>query len=208
MTAVSQASPNLELKGIATSTEKMKTLEFGSYCLLDSAAFLNCSLDTLSNNLKNAQHTFPLLKQIDHFKDLSDDLIFTKSVFPYEWNSSIEKLQAATVFPPRQVFFSRLTNQDLSHEDYVRGVETFAALKCDNMCQYMEFYCLLDTVLLAEIVFQFRQDIYQQFQLDCSNYVSLPQLAFDSMLRMKKDTVDMACDLEMILLVENSLRGG
>ena len=41
-----------------------------------------------------------------------------KSIFPYQYYSSVEELEAATDFPPKQAFYSDLTEVGVTDEEY------------------------------------------------------------------------------------------
>ena len=51
------------------------------------------------------------------------------------------------------------------------------------MIDYCHLYCRLDTVLLLEIITEFRKSVFEEFGLDCRKYISAPQLAFDALLK-------------------------
>ena len=48
-----------------------------------------------------------------------------KSIFPYQYYSSIEELEAASEFPPIEGFYSDLTETNVSEEDYAKAKEEF-----------------------------------------------------------------------------------
>ena len=52
------------------------------------------------------------------------------------------------------------------------------------------------------------QEVERDFDLCSTNYISLPQLSFDAMLKTTKVELDYIPDQEMTLLFENSIRGG
>ena len=47
------------------------------------------------------------------------------------------------------------------------SLQVYEKLKCANMLDYTMYYCLLDVHLLAEVFFQFREEIYKEMGLDC-----------------------------------------
>ena len=76
------------------------------------------------------------------------------------------------------------------------------------MLDYTELYCLLDVFLLAEVMMSFRKEILKEAGLDCCQYISLPQLSFDMMLKITGVTITRMTDMEQILFVESGIRGG
>ena len=77
-----------------------------------------------------------------------------------------------------------------------------------NFSSSSELYCRLDVLLLAECFLSFRKEVYDEFQLDCCHYISLPQLAFQCMLKSTSVTIECLSDPDMILFLESNIRGG
>ena len=196
--------------GLATNMEKFRMLTIGAFRLLDSFLFLNTSLHELVSNLANANHTFPIINAHPFFKNHQHNkhLLLKKGVFPYEWASSPTKLKETTLFPAHEHFYSSLSETNISIADYEQGKEVYTLFNCRNMLDYCELYCLLDTLFLAEIMSTFAKTFHADFQLDPTKYVSLPQLCFDAMLRTLKRPIGLMTDPEMILWIEDAIRGG
>ena len=93
-------------------------------------------------------------------------------------------------------------------DDYAHAKKVFEVLKCETMMDYTEFYCLLDVFLLAEVMIAFRKEILKEAGLDCCQYISLPQLSFDMMLKLTGVEIELMTDIDQILFVENGIRGG
>ena len=135
-------------------------------------------------------------------------MLLRKGVYPYEWAESIKKLKETHSFPCRDAFFSSLTQDTISPADYEHGLGMFNYFGCRNMLDYCELYCLLDTVLLLEVISSFREVIKNEFDLDSSHYISVPQLAFDCMLSTIDEPFQPMSDPEMILMCEQNIWGG
>ena len=71
------------------------------------------SLGTLAKNLSENQYKNP--GRIYYGKQF--DLLRRKGVFPYEYISSVDRLDE-TELPPKSAFYSKLNDSDISHEDY------------------------------------------------------------------------------------------
>jgi len=81
---------------------------------LDSFRFMPPSMDKLSKNLQREQ--FINLKK--YFGDEKNfDLVRRKGVFPYDYVDGLEKLKEQKL-PPKEAFYSRLNDEDISDEDY------------------------------------------------------------------------------------------
>ena len=203
-----KASQNM--RAIPINSQKFRTLEFSKFLFLDSLALLDAPLDKLVDNL--------LVDGIPELKILRNSLIYKnntqrklllrKGIFPYEWCDSYNKLISTTEFPPHEVFYSHLKESNISDDDYQHGRKTYEIFQCKNMLDYMKLYCFLDTILLAECIMRFRQEIIEEFGLCCENYISLPQLAFDCMLKFTKAEIEQMSDPDMIYMIESNIRGG
>ena len=198
------------IRAIPINSQKFRTLEFSQFLFLDSLALLDAPLDKLVENLLHGNnYDLKVLKSsLIYETEEQKQLLLRKGVFPYEWCDSYDKLVTTTEFPPHNCFYSNLKEDNISLEDYNHGKRTFQEFGCKNMLEYMSLYCMLDTVLLAECVMRFRYDIQNEFDLSCENYVSLPQLAFDCMLRSTGAKIEQMSDKDMIYMIENGIRGG
>lgn len=78
----------------------------------------------------------------------------------------------------------------------------YDAFGCENLLEYAELYCNTDVFLLAEVFLSFRKLILDDFQLDCSHYISLPQLSFDCMLKKTGVKIEHLADPDKALFLE------
>ncbi len=199
-----------DIHGIPYNEKKFRTLTIGQITFVDSIAMLTASLDALVSTLKKSGHTFPLLDKHPFFKSaggFKGDLL-QKGIYPYEWASSIRKLKTTKIFPSHNDFYSILKQENVTQEDYCRGLAVFKNFKCENMLDYCHLYCRLDTILLAEVMIAFRKQMYNHFELDCTAYISFPQLAFDCCLKTLTSPIQLMHDPDMILMMEQNIRGG
>ncbi len=73
-------------------------------------------------------------------------------MFPYEYFSSIEVLQNTKEFPPREAFFSSLTNSIMvTEEDYAFAKDTYTKFDCTNLLDYLLLYNLTDVNVKTSI---------------------------------------------------------
>ena len=197
------------VSGLPYNMEKFRTITIGKLSFVDSYQMLSAPLAELVENVQKSEHSFPILKEMNLFNtEEQRSLLLRKGVYPYEWASSIQKLCDTTGFPPREVFSSRLTGTNISEEDHRHGQNVFDVFECKDMLQYCELYCELDTVLLAEVIITFRAMVLKQFKVDSARYISIPQLAFDCMLRTLTHPIELMSDPDMILMCEQNVRGG
>jgi hypothetical protein len=126
----------------------------------------------------------------------------------YEFGTSVAQLRSATALPPREKFFSKVSNSGANEADYEHAKTVFAAFGCANVLAYCEVYCTTDVYLLAEAFLSFREEVIGYWGMDPAHYISLPQLAFDCMLRQTGVCIEHLPDIDMVLFLERGIRGG
>ena len=210
-----QISSSYQVYGLADNTQKFKTITFNEFKFLDSLHFLTASLDKLVKDLKSDTHQFSLLRRHFTYKTLAGsrdlNLLTRKGVFAYEDVTSVAKLRSQTALPAADAFYSRITNSNVSPEDYEHALNVYDRAGCSNMEEYMMLYCKLDVYLLAEVVLNFQNTVYEECELDMSQYISMPHLSFDIMLQdLEADgtEVELVTDPEIHQMCESGLRGG
>ena len=175
---------------IAQTLDKYMTFSIGRCKFLDSMQFLNSSLEKLADNLRTGGEA-----KFKHFNEgfqgSSDELLSDmrrKGVFPYEWYDSADKLRLQ--LPPREAFTSKLCDEECTTEDYERAQRVYRAAKCSDFGDYLQQYLKVDVLLLADVFESFRATWYADHMLDPLNYITLPGLSWDSMLKkLKVDSV-------------------
>lgn len=201
------------ISALPLNSEKFRTIQLNSFHFIDSLSFLNASLTELVDDLveeKNKKNMpFTVLNQMPFYtRDIQKQqpLLLRKGVFPYEHITSSHVLLSP--LPTRDKFFSKLSNSGISEEDYKHAEKVYKDFKCANMKDYCELYCATDTFLLAEVILHFRNDMYNMFDLDCCHYISLPQMAYDVMLKTTRVKIEQITDLDMMMFFEDNIRGG
>jgi len=107
-----------ELSCLAFNFEKYLTFTCGNLQFIDTIYFLNKSLSGLVDELKaDGVHNFGHVRKVFPNDDLFD-LVLRKLPYCYDYLDSYDKF-AETTLPPREAFYNKLTNSDLSEEDYV-----------------------------------------------------------------------------------------
>ncbi len=178
------------------------------FCLemrfLDSLKFTLKSLDALVKTLgKDQFETFT--KQMP--KE-SLDLLKRKGVFPYEYMTDFSKLSAKSL-PPKEAFYSRLNDNQISDKDYAHAQNIWKAFGCKTMKDYHDLYLKTDVLLLADVMTEFRKTCKKTYGLDPLHYYTSPGLAWDAMLKYTKIELDLISDPNMYQMIEREgIRGG
>ena len=76
------------------------------------------------------------------------------------------------------------------------------------MKDYHNFYNLSDVLLLADVFENFRNICMNHYGLDPGWYSSAPGLAWHAALKITKVQLELLNDSDMLLMIENSIRGG
>lgn len=173
---------------------------------IDSFRFMASSLDSLAASIPSEGKS--ILR--NEFNDLSDDqirLLERKGVFCYDYVDSWQKLEE-TMLPPKEAFFSKLTNSHISNKKYEFAKEIWEKFNIKTLGEYADLYLHVDVCLLAIVFENFRETSLKLYKLDPANYFTAPGLSFDAMLKHTKVKVDLLTDVDMLLLTERGIRGG
>ena len=96
-----------------------------------------------------------------------------KGVFPYEYIDTFNKFEE-TSLPPKNEFYSSLTTESISEEDYAHAQVVFKELKMRNLGDYHDFYLLTDVLLLADVFETFRSTCQAHYDLDAAHMYTSP----------------------------------
>ena len=130
-----------------------------------------------------------------------------KGVYPYDYMDSFERFSEKQL-PKRNDFYSLLTDEEISEEEYAHAGKVWETFGIENMGQYHDLYLKSDVLLLADIFENFREQYLDIYGLDPAHYVSLPNSSLDSALKMTGVRLDLISDVNMQLLIEKGMRGG
>ena len=78
----------------------------------------------------------------------------------------------------------------------------------NNLDEYHDLYVRSDTLLLADIFENFRKSCLKNYELDPAHFVSLPGLAWQACLKKTNVELELLTDYDMLLMVEEGIRGG
>ena len=74
-----------------------------------------------------------------------------KGAYPYDYFDCMNKLDE-TRFPPKDAFYSKLTGEDITDEDYQHAQTVWKEFNIETMKDYHNLYNLSDLLLLANIL--------------------------------------------------------
>lgn len=202
---------------IPNNDEGYKEVKIGNFHFIDSLNFLsgnlrNLTMDLQKTALKN-HNKHDLFKYIyEEFRSISEDVIdkylLQKNFFPYEYMDDLNKFTEKIEDLPIEAFNSKLTNSTISEADYQFVKEVQSIFKFDCIRSYNLFYLKVDVCILASVFNDFRNIIFEHFQLDPCWYISLPSLTLDAYLKTSNKPIELLSDEDMYDFFVDALYGG
>ena len=209
---------------IAQNSEKFINIGFDSLSVKDSFSFITASLDKLVSMTKydntdetdrrkwvlrdNWRSNFRYSSKNDIIKtEKCLDLLTEKGVYPYDYMNSFDIFNDEHL-PSKEQFYSRLTEEDITNDDYNKAKQIWKHFDIKNMGEYHDLYLKTDVLLLTDVFENFRDMCLSYYGLDPVYYYTLPNFAFDAMLKLTGIEIDLVYDQEMYEMIEAGLRGG
>ena len=168
---------------------------------IDSFKFMACGLSSLVDNLDE----YPILSK--HFEGRQLELLGRKGVYPYEYMDRLSKL-AEKQLPPINRFYSHLSDEGISEDDYQHAQNVWEEFKIKSMRGYHDLYLESDVLLLADVFENFRNVCLTNYKLDPAWYFTSPGIAWDAALKMTGVELELLTDPDMLLMIEKGVRGG
>ena len=98
--------------------------------------------------------------------------------------------------------------ENIDDIDYRHGNNVFKKFKLNNSGDYHDLYVQSDTLLLADVFGNFRDMCLKEYELDPAHFLSLPGLAWQACLKKTNIELELLTDYDMLLMVEEGIRGG
>jgi len=89
-----------------------------------------------------------------------------------------------TVLPLKKEFYSLLTNENITDQDYTHVQNVWSTFELKYMGEYHSLYLKSDVLLLADVFEKFRSTCLQCYKLDPCHFFTSPGLSWDAMLKM------------------------
>ncbi|XP_065662849.1 uncharacterized protein LOC136085468 [Hydra vulgaris] len=135
------------------------------------------------------------------------DLLLKKGIYPFDWVDSIDKFNEICL-PPKESFFSKLNDEGVSDDNYLHAQNVWNKFNCKTFRDYHDLYNVSDVLLLADVFENFRNVCMKNYKLDPAWYFTSPGLAWDAALKLTKINLELISDYDMILMIQNGIRGG
>ena len=134
-------------------------------------------------------------------------LLLRNGVYPYEYMDNWKRFNE-TSLPSKESFYSNLNMENIEDIDYRHGNNVFNKFKSKNLGEYHDLFVESDTLLLADVFENFRNMCLKVYELDTAHFLSLPGLAWQACLKKTSIELELLTDYDMLLMVEEGIRGG
>ena len=109
-------------------------------------------------------------------------LLLRKGVYPYEYIDSWEKFNE-TSLPDKKSFYSNLNKECITDKDYAHAQKVWTVFEIKNLRDYHNLYVQSDTLLLTDVLENFRDGCIKKYKLDPGHFLSAPGLAWQACLK-------------------------
>ena len=118
-----------------------------------------------------------------------------------------EKLNKISL-PSNKDFYSELNKEGITDEDSVHAQKVQKVFKIKNLGKYQDLYEQSDTLLLVDILENFRNKCIEIYKLEPAHFLSAPGLAWQACLKNTGVKLELLKDNDMLVMVEKGIRGG
>ncbi len=180
---------------------------------LDSYRFLSSSLSNLVKNLERSQFNnlknwFEKVVPKDKpERETFFDLLKKKLAYPYDYMDSETKYNE-TQLPPKEKCYDSLHDEDVTDEEYHDAEKIWKYFNIKNMKEFTILYNTSDVLLLADVIENFRETSLNTYELDPAWYYTTPGFAWDRILKIIKQKLELLTDVDMLLMFERGKCGG
>ena len=174
------------------------SIQVGCLRFLDSYRFLSSSLDEFVKSLDS----LPVMDE-NGFKD---KLFKKKLAYPYEY-LNLDNFQEPLNLT-KEDYWSTLTQSYPSDDDIKRTQELIDKNKMKNGRELTMLYLKMDVLQLADVVENFVESSIPEYKINPLYSYSLPGYTWKAGLKLTNIKLDFIKDKELLLLLENNIRGG
>ena len=199
---------NIRINCTGENDHKFKMLEFHipdkkySIRIIDSLAFLSGKLENLGIELEDD-------KKVELKKHFKNKFKFIKGKlmnFPYNY---VRKDTSDEInLPDKSEFYNILTMKKIINKEYNLVKKFYKNMKFKNIREYLICYLQTYILLLNDVFENFRNLIFEKFQLDCVKYISAPGLTKDCCFKYTNAKIEIIQDVLIYNFVKASIQGG
>ena len=131
-----------------------------------------------------------------------------KLAYSYQYFNSIDDYQKPVANFKKEDFFSKLKNKSPDDDEIEGTKEIIKLFDIKNGEELTKLYCKSDVILLADVIEKFVKVYSEEFGINPLYSVSLPGYTYQCALKYTDIKLQTLQDKDLILLLENNLRGG
>ena len=136
------------------------------------------------------------------------ELLNKKLAYPYEYFKNLEDYNKDISTLTKQDYYSKLKNNYPDDEEIKRTNKIIQTFKIKNGRELTQLYLKSDVILLADVFEKFITTSFKTFKINPLYCVSLPGYTWECGLKYTDIKLQTLQDKDMILLLENNIRGG
>ena len=191
-----------EPKIIPKSMESYVSVEVGCLRFLDSYRFLNSSLDKLIKSMQSSANSFPIMDE----NGFTDELFKKTLAYPYEYLNLSNIPEPFNLSP--EDFWSILKQTTPSLEEINRTQEIIKKYDLKNGQELTKLYLKMDVLQLTDVFENFVEKSTLEYGINPLYSYSLPGYTWKAGLKLTNIRLDFIKDKQLLLLLENNIRGG
>ena len=193
----------VKIKIIPKTNEEYIAVKYGCIRFIDSYRFLSESLDKLVQILDVDDFIFLKKEFPDKWQYLNKKL-----AYPYQYFNGINDYQKPVDNLKKEDFFSKLKNKCPDDDEIERTKEIIKLFDIKNGEELTKLYCKSDVILLADVIEKFVKVSFEEDGFSPLYCVSLPGYTYQCALKYTDVRLQTLQDKDLILLLENNIRGG
>ena len=101
-----------------------------------------------------------------------------------------------------------MNKESITDIDYRHAKNVFSKFDNNNLGDYHDLYVQSDTLLLADVFFNFRKVCFDTYELDPAHFLYAPGLAWQACLKKSNVELELISDVDMLLMIEKGIPGG
>ena len=133
-------------------------------------------------------------------------LLLTKCIYPYEDMDSRRNFDETSI-AFKENFYSELNLGNTTDKDYAYVQKVWEVFEIKNRGECHDLYVQRDTLLLADVLENFRDKCIEIYELDPAHFLTAPRLAWQTCLNETEVKLELLRDIDMLLMVKNGIRG-
>ena len=194
-------------RAVPKTVTKFTEFRYNQVVYKDSFNFLRNSLDQLVKTLE--PHEFGVFNSyFSSLTPLQRDLLRQKGFFCYEYITSPDVLKESCL-PPREEFYSSLTGQTISEDEYAHALRVYEVMGCQTIADYLRLYNICDSILLALVWSKYCTANFKNYKICPSHFMSGAHLYYNAcLLKMKDERIELMTDYDQFLIIRANIRGG